>query len=77
MKSLKTYNMDHDVIKILSRQPNKSQFVNSAVRNKAHNIEEIFASDFDTRTLCIALKDKSDIPENIRRELIHFLYETL
>lgn len=77
MKSLKTYNMDQDVIKILSRQPNKSQFVNTAVRNKAHNIEEIFASDFDTRTLCIALKDKADIPENIRRELIHFLYETL
>jgi len=77
MKSLKTYNMDHDVIRILSRQPNKSQFVNTAVRNKAHNIEEIFASDFDTRTLCIALKEKKDIPENIRREIIHFLFETM
>jgi len=77
MKSLKTYNMDQDVIQILSRQPNKSHYVNTAVRNKAHNIEEVFASDFDTRTLCIALKEKEDIPENIRREIIHFLFETM
>lgn len=75
MKSLKTYNMDQDVIKILSRQPNKSQYVNTAVRNKSHRIEEIFAFDFDTRSLCIALKEKKDIPEHIRRELIQFLID--
>ena len=32
MKSLKTYNLDHDVIQILSRQANKSQYVCRAVR---------------------------------------------
>ena len=67
--------MDHDVIKILSRQPNKSQYVNTAVRNKSHRIEEIFASDFDTRALCIALKNKEDIPDHIKRELIQFLID--
>ena len=32
MKSLKTYNLDQDVINILARQSNKSEFVCRAVR---------------------------------------------
>lgn len=77
MKSLKTYNMDHDVINILKRQPNKSEYVNKAVRQKSHRIQEVYAADFDTRSLCIALKEKKDIPEHIKRELINFLFETM
>jgi len=77
MKSIKTYNMDQDVIRILSRERNKSEYVNKAVRQKAHNIQEVYAADFDTRALCIALKEKPDVPDHIKRELINLLFETM
>ncbi len=75
MKSLKTYNMDRNAIEILSRQPNKSAYVNNAVREKHSRIKEVYAVDFDTRSLCIALKNKADIPAHIKRELINFLID--
>lgn len=68
--------MDRDCIDILSRQPNKSRYVCDAIRAKHMKMKEAFASDFDTRALVIALKDR-DIPDHIRRELINFLFESL
>ena len=76
MKSLKTYNMDQDCIRILKNQPNKSQYVCDAIRQKYNKMKEAYASDFDTRTLMIALKDR-DIPEHIKRELINYLFESI
>jgi len=76
VKSVKTYNMDRDCIDILSRQPNKSQYVCDAIRQKHNKMKEAYASDFDTRTLMIALKDR-DIPDHIKRELINYLFESL
>ena len=50
MKSLKTYNLDQDVINILKREKNKSQYVCRAVRRLSHitrefDIEEVALND--------------------------------
>lgn len=59
MKSLKTYNMDRDCIEILSRQPNKSQFVCRAVRKLSAGDGTTLA-DFDTKQLIGALQSRFD-----------------
>ena len=61
MKSLKTYNMDYDVIQILRSKPNKSKFVCESVRLRAIGEEQFDVHDVSTRQLIIALKDKDDI----------------
>lgn len=61
VKSLKTYNLDQDVITILSRQANKSQYVCRAVRRLSHNIDEVSPADFSTRQLLAALHSRSEI----------------
>jgi hypothetical protein len=68
--------MDRDCIDILSRQPNKSKYVCDAIRQKHTKMTEAYASDFDTRALMIALKER-DIPDHIKRELINYLFESL
>jgi len=50
MKSLRTYNLDHDVINILKREKNKSQYVSRAVRRlsqitREFDIEEVALND--------------------------------
>ena len=77
MKSLKTYNMDHDCIKILARESNKSRYVCRAIRRLSHDLDEVYASDFDMKTLMIALKEKEGLPPHIKRELINYLFESL
>ena len=67
--------MDRNAIEILAKQPNKSQYVNQAVRDKHSKLKDVYASDFDTRSLCVALKNKTDLPDHIRRELIIFLID--
>ena len=59
MKSLKTYNLDQDVITILARQPNKSQFVCRAVR-KLNAGDGTSLADFDTKQLIAALQSRFD-----------------
>lgn len=61
MKSLKTYNLDQDVIRILQTKANKSQFVCRAIRRLDHNISEISPADFSTRQLLAALHSRSEI----------------
>ena len=70
MKSLKTYNMDHDVIKILSRQTNKSQYVCRAVRRLSHNIDEVSPADFPTRQLLAALSSRNDVSPQMKAIII-------
>lgn len=65
MKSLKTYNLDQDVINILSRQANKSQYVCRAVRRLSHLIDEVSPADFPTRQLLAALHARSDISAHL------------
>ena len=59
MKSLKTYNLDHDVIQILQRQPNKSQFVCRAVR-KLNKGDGTSLQDFTDQQLIGALQSRFD-----------------
>jgi len=76
MKSLKTYNMDYDVIKILKRQGNKSQFVCRAVRRLDHNISEISPADFSTRQLLAALHSRSEISPQLAGTILAELTST-
>jgi hypothetical protein len=65
MKSLKTYNMDHDCIKILNRESNKSQFVCRAVRRMSRAIDDFDVGLVGTRYLLINLKHR-DISDALR-----------
>lgn len=70
MKSLKTYNMDHDCIKILARESNKSQYVCRAVRKLSHNIDEVQPKDFPTRQLLAALSSRNDVSPQMKAIII-------
>ena len=70
MKSLKTYNMDHDCIAILARQPNKSQYVCRAVRRLSHLIDEVSPADFPTRQLLAALHARNDISGQMKAVIL-------
>ena len=59
MKSLKTYNIDHDVVMILAKKPNKSQFVCRAVR-KLEKGDGTSLQDFPTNQLIGALQSRFD-----------------
>ena len=70
MKSLKTYNMDQDCIRILARQSNKSQYVCRAVRRLSHNIDEVSPADFPTRQLMAALYARNNISPQFQAILL-------
>ena len=70
MKSLKTYNLDQDVIQILGRQANKSQYVSRAVRRLSHNIDEISPADFPTRQLLAALSARKDLSSQLKAVIL-------
>lgn len=70
MKSLKTYNMDKDVIDILSRQPNKSSHVNKCVRAYHKNKAKLEPSDLDLKELLVHVVNKMDYKDVIRPILV-------
>lgn len=70
MKSLKTYNMDHDCIKILARESNKSQFVCRAIRKLSNKIDEVSPADFPTRQLLAALSSRNDVSPQMKAIII-------
>ena len=75
MKSLKTFNLDHDVIQIVKKKQNQSQFVCKAVR-KLHSSENEFdISDVSTRRLLVVLGLRKDCEPSIRALINHHLYE--
>lgn len=61
MKSLKTYNMDYDVIQMLRSKPNKSQYVCRSVRAYTISEEMFELADVSTRKLLAALHSRSEI----------------
>lgn len=65
MKSLKTYNMDHDCIQILQHKPNKSQYVCRSIRRMQKLEEELDLNLIGTRYLLINLKHR-DISEALK-----------
>jgi hypothetical protein len=56
VKSLKTYNLPQDVITILSKQPNKSEYVAKAVRHKYSGNGEISLDDWTNLELIQELR---------------------
>jgi len=65
VKSLKTYNMDHDCIQILQHKPNKSQYVCRSIRRMQKLEEELDLNLIGTRYLLINLKHR-DISEALK-----------
>lgn len=61
MKSLKTYNMDYDVIQMLRSKSNKSQYVCRAVRAYIIDEEKFDVADVPTRQLLAVLHSRSEI----------------
>ena len=70
MNSLKTYNIDHDCIAILARQPNQSHYVCRAFRRLYHLIDEVSPADFPTRQLLAALHARNDISGQMKAVIL-------
>jgi len=66
MKSLKTYNLDQDVIRILASQPNKSQYVSKAVRDRSNKSKTFSGQDAETKDLIRWLLSKDDVSDSLK-----------
>ena len=66
MKSLKTFNLDQDVIRIIKTKQNQSQFVCKAIR-KLHSKEEQFdLGSIELRRLLVLVSNKLDFADPMR-----------
>lgn len=70
MKSLKTFNLDIDVIRILASKPNKSQFVCRAVRKLDDSNREIDAYTYTEKQLLAWLSVRIDFDDPLRPLII-------
>ena len=68
--------MDYDVIQILARQPNKSQFVCRAIRKMDKALDEMDLDIVDTRYLLINLRHREDIPHWLREIITNHLKDS-
>lgn len=75
MKSLKTFNLDHDVIRIVRSKPNQSEFCNKAIRSLHNKEDEFDVSNLSTRRLLVILGLRKDCEPSIRALINHHLYE--
>jgi len=73
MKSLKTYNMDRDVIEILQPVKNKSQFICAAVRRMKNGEDAFDLSDVSSRQLLAVISYRKDVPEGLKAQIIQIL----
>ena len=66
MKRTRSYTLNDDVITILKYKPNKTEFVERAVR-KMHKQEEQFnLADVPTRQLMAVLQQRDDVARHIK-----------
>lgn len=75
MKSLKTFNLDQDVIRIVRSKPNQSEYCNKAIRGLHNKEKEFDASLMPTKQLLVMLGLRKDCPEQIRVLINYHLYE--
>ena len=73
MKSLKTYNMDQDVIEILRPVQNKSQFVCAAVRRMKNGENAFDLSDVSSRQLLAVISYRKNVPDGLKAQIIQIL----
>lgn len=67
MKSLKTFNIDHDTIKILNRKTNKSQFVCRAVKALQKQQNEFQLADVGSKMMLNTLVTREDISQHLKK----------
>ena len=70
MKSLKTFNLDADVIRILASKPNKSQYVCRAVRKLHDSNREIDAYTYTEKQLLAWLSVRIPFDDPLRPLII-------
>ena len=75
MKSLKTFNLDHDVIRIVRSKPNQSEYTCKAIRSYHNKESEFDVSNLSTRRLLVILGLRKDCEPSIRALINHHLYE--
>ena len=64
MKSLKTFNLDHDVIRIVRSKPNQSEYTNKSIRAYHNKETEFDVSNISTKQLLVMLGLRKDCPEH-------------
>ena len=74
MKSLKTFNLDRDVIEIVKKKHNQSQFVCKAVRKMHQGDSDFDLSDVSTRRMLVVLSLRKDVEPSIRALINLHLY---
>lgn len=75
MKSLKTFNLDIDVIRIVKQKQNQSQYVCKAIR-RMHNQEDDFQMfDIETDVLLRTLLSRAGCPIHIKAVIRDYLGE--
>ena len=73
MRVNRTFSIPIDLVHDLKKKPNQSETVTKALRKYLDKDKEIYAYDFDTRTLCIALRAKEDIDDTLKALLLQIL----
>ena len=66
MKRTRSYTLSDDVINILKYKPNKTDFVERAVRKLHKQEEEFDISDIPTRQLMAVLQQREDCVRHIK-----------
>jgi len=73
MRITRAYTITPEVKRILDTKPNKSEYICRAVKKLHTQEEEIYAYEFDTSKLVIALKNREELWPHLRRELEEYL----
>ncbi|AXH79308.1 MAG: antitoxin [Circular genetic element sp.] len=73
MRINRTFSIPIDLAQDLKKKHNQSETVTRALRKYLDPDQEIYAADFDTRSLCIALKSKEDIDDTLKALLLQIL----
>ena len=75
MKSLKTFNLSHECIRIVRSKPNQSEYCESAIRAMHNKEGEFDVTNLSTRRLLVILGLRKDCEPSIRALINHHLYE--
>lgn len=65
MKITRAYTLSLDVVKILNHKPNKTEFVERAVRKLHKQEDEFDLRDIPTKSLMWALSRRDDCPRSL------------
>jgi len=82
MKSLKTFNLSHDCIRLIRSKANQSDYCERAIylkhnqeKKRQEEIDAIDISDVTTKRLLVILGLRTDVPKHIRTLINQHLYE--